>query len=346
MFLLEVSPKSPANALSPASGFSLSPKKEDFRLIRKLVAATTCLIALSLIPTYATAEALNARLANGEHTALIDGLSFHYVVAGHGPLLVVQAPGWGIGPEYLENGLAPLKKEFTLLTFDPRGSGASTHVASTDRLTNADLADDLEHLRRYWGLKTMDVVGHSNGSAIAILYAERYPSRVRKLIVIGSQLLGYRGSKGSVRAAEDARRQKDPQFAYFLAHISDPTPKTDAEFTQYFKDRVGFYSYAPSTTVPAFLKTMTNTMTASVNQAFIEGPPPSQAPPLADLGKVLAKTLVVEGMQDPACPLDESERIQSGIVGSKIVAIDKSGHFPWIEQPEEFFSAVMQFLKD
>jgi proline iminopeptidase len=138
-------------------------------LIRKLVAATACLITFSQFPTDAVAEALKARLANGEHIAVIGGLSFHYVVAGHGPLLVVQAPGWGIGSQYLENGLTPLKKEFTLLTFDPRGSGASTHVASTDRLTNADLADDLEHLRQYWGLTAMDVIGHSNGSAIAIL---------------------------------------------------------------------------------------------------------------------------------------------------------------------------------
>jgi proline iminopeptidase len=324
----------------------LQQRKRISRLFRKLVAATACFITFSKFPIDAVAEAPNARLANGEHTAVIGDLSFHYVVGGHGPLLVVQAPGWGIGSQYLGNGLAPLKKKFTLLTFDPRGSGASTHVASTDRLTNEDLADDLEHLRQYWGLTAMNVVGHSNGGAIAILYAERYPSRVRKLIVIGSQLLGYKGSKGSVQAAEDERRKKDPQFAYFLAHISDPTPKTDAEFTQYFKDRMGFYSYDPSTTVPAFLATMTNTMTASVNQAFIEGPPSSQAPPLTDLAKVRAKTLVIEGMQDPACPLDESERIQSGIAGSTIVKIDKSGHFPWIEQPVQFFSAVTQFLKD
>jgi pimeloyl-ACP methyl ester carboxylesterase len=215
---------------------------------------------------------------------------------------------------------------------------------STDRLTNGDLVEDLEQLRNYWGLKTIDLVGHSNGSAIAILYAERYPTRVRKLVLIGSQLLGYTGSDNPARAAERARRKSDPQFAYYLDHIDDPPPKTDEAFTQYFKERAGSYFYDPAKDVPAFLKTMTRLMRASVNQAFIEAPPAPQAPPLADLNKISAETLIIEGREDPVCPLDESERIQAGIAGSKIVAIDRSGHFPWIEQPEKFFSAASKFL--
>ncbi|HEY4051261.1 MAG TPA: alpha/beta hydrolase [Acidobacteriaceae bacterium] len=108
-------------------------------------------------------------------------------------------------------------------------------------------------------------------------------------------------------------------------------------------DRIGFFTYDPSKSVPSFLKTLTNTMTASINQAFLESPSASESPPLDDLAKVRAKTLLVEGRQDPVCPLDESERIHTGITGSKLVEIDKSGHFPWLEQPAEFFNAVVDF---
>jgi proline iminopeptidase len=314
--------------------------------IEKLFATAASLVFCLFLLAPEAFAARNAKLAEGEHMALFNGVNFHYVIAGHGPLLVVQAPGWGIGSAYLENGLAPLQKRFTLLTFDPRGSGASSHVDITDRLTNSDLVDDLEHLRRFWGIERMDLVGHSNGSAIAILYAERYPSRVHKLLLIGSQLLGYKGGENEVRVAEDARRRQDPQFSYLLAHIADPAPNTDEEFTQYFKERAGFYLYDPSKDGAAFLQTMTNTMTASIREAFLESPPPSQAPPLSDLEKIRAKTLIVVGRQDPACPLDESERIKLGIKGSKLVAIDKSGHFPWIEHPTEFFPPVIQFLEE
>lgn len=74
------------------------------------------------------AGTVNTRLSEGDHVAVLTGMSFHYVVAGSGPLLVVEAPGWGIGSAYLRNGLAPLEKHFTVLTFDPRGSGLSSHA--------------------------------------------------------------------------------------------------------------------------------------------------------------------------------------------------------------------------
>jgi proline iminopeptidase len=320
-------------------------QKERSTLLKN-IPMYVALFAACLLAGRSTAQAANSeRLAQGEHTARLNGLSFHYTVAGHGPLLVVQAPGWGIGSNYLRNGLKPLEEQFTLLTFDPRGSNASSHVKSTDHLTNADLADDLEHLRQYWGVETLNLIGHSNGSAIAIVYAERYPERVNKLVLIGSQLLGYKSSANAVSTAEDARRKSEPQFSYYLAHINDPTPHTDAEFTRYFRERAGYFFYNPSRDLPTFLGQLTNTMTASVNQAYLESPAPDQAPPLSDLKKIRAQTLIVAGRQDPACPLAESEAIQSGIAGAKLVAIDRTGHFPWLESPKEFYPPVVQFLK-
>lgn len=86
-------------------------------------------------------------------------------------------------------------------------------------------------------------------------------------------------------------------------------------------------------------------MSASVHEAYVEVPPPSQAPPPTDLSKITAAALIIEGRQDPACPLDESERIRAGIAGSELLTIDRSGHFPWIEHPSKFFPAIVQFLR-
>ena len=329
---------------APSIAFKRGPSSTFFKNIL-VIASCIASMAVADPATTCSSEGKDQRLTLGEHVATVNGLRFHYIVAGHGPLVIVQAPGWGIGAAYLENGLAPLKKHFTLLTFDPRGTGGSSPVASSDKLTNGDLAEDLEHLRTYWGLETMDLVGHSNGSAIAILYAERYPLRVHRLVLIGSQLLGYEGGENPTGASEKARRNRDPRFAYYLAHINDAAPKTDEAFTEYFKQRAGYYLYNPLRDKAKVLKTMTRPMSASVHEAFLEVPPPSQAPPLTDLGKISATALIVEGRQDPACPLDESERIQAGIAGSRLLTIDRSGHFPWIEQPSNFFPAVVQFLK-
>jgi proline iminopeptidase len=302
-------------------------------------------LAMPLV-TFASAAMPPDGLAPGEHTALLDGnIRIHYAVQGHGPLLVVQAPAWGIGSSYLRNGLAPLGKHFTVLTYDPRGSDQSSHVQPDAKLTNLQMTDDLEQLRQYWGVSQLDLLGHSNGGAIAILYAERYPQHVRKLIVVGAQLLGYSGKLGPVGHAENLRRKADPDFVYYRAHINDPSPDTDTAFTAYFRARAGFFVYDPKKDAATFLSQLTNTMTASVNHAFIESPAPADTPPLSDLGKITAQTLVVEGKQDPVCPLDEAQAIQAGITHAQLQAIDHAGHFSWVEQPAEFFGPVQQFLQ-
>jgi hypothetical protein len=85
-------------------------------LSRIYVIALVLLIAISSgfaqRPTTARAVAGASRLSLGAHDAVLSGIQFHYVVVGHGPLLVVQAPGWGIGSTYLQTGLIPIEKHF------------------------------------------------------------------------------------------------------------------------------------------------------------------------------------------------------------------------------------------
>lgn len=56
-------------------------------------------------------------------------------------------------------------------------------------------------------------------------------------------------------------------------------------------------------------------------------------------------TLILMGSDDPFSPAVISERIHSGISGSKMEIIAKSGHFPWIGQPERFFDSTVRFFE-
>jgi len=134
-------------------------------------------------------------LLPGHHRVTLNGIATHYEVVGEGPLLVIQAPSWGIGSAYLLNGLAELSKGFTLLAYDVPGSGASDKPAGEYKLTSTEIADHLEALRQYLKREQIDLLGHSQGSALAITYASRYPERVRRLVLVGSQLYGYPGNE-------------------------------------------------------------------------------------------------------------------------------------------------------
>jgi proline iminopeptidase len=62
------------------------------------------------------------------------------------------------------------------------------------------------------------------------------------------------------------------------------------------------------------------------------------------LKRIIAPTLIIYGDQEPALKIS-APVYQSNISGSNVVIIKGSGHFPFIEQPEEFKRVVTEFWK-
>jgi proline iminopeptidase len=196
-------------------------------------------------------------LTAGEHSVELGGIKFWYDVSGQGPFLIIQAPGWGIGSSYLQNGLSPLSTHFTTVFYDPRGSGRSSHPSDEKRMSTSDMVEDLEQLRKYWGLQRLNLLGHSHGGAIAIGYAIRYPKRVDKLILVDSSVYGYAGWEADRKKNIDAGRG-DKRFAEaILASEKDEEPKTDEEFAAQLDRILPLYFYDPDQALPAFHKTVT-----------------------------------------------------------------------------------------
>ena len=55
-------------------------------------------------------------------------------------------------------------------------------------------------------------------------------------------------------------------------------------------------------------------------------------------------TLVIVGNDDFICPPSASEYLHREITLSKLLIIQNAGHFPWLEQPEQFFGGMQTFL--
>lgn len=116
----------------------------------------------ALIPHSAFGGGSDSKLTIGPHDAQLADVRLHYVVAGHGPLVLVSSPGWGYGSLYLQRGLTPLQERFTLLYIDTRGSGGSTRPEDGRKMGTAVMADDIDRLRSYLQLDSIDLIGHSH----------------------------------------------------------------------------------------------------------------------------------------------------------------------------------------
>jgi pimeloyl-ACP methyl ester carboxylesterase len=143
--------------------------------LRRVYFANIALFALIASLPLRASDVLNP----GEHFATVNGVRLWYKVAGRGPILIAQAPGWRPASPLLQRYLAPLERSFTVVYYDPRGSGKSSRPAQDTQMSALQMADDLEAFRSYLGLKEIAVLGHSHGSQIAAIFAAKQLMPIR-----------------------------------------------------------------------------------------------------------------------------------------------------------------------
>jgi proline iminopeptidase len=106
-------------------------------------------------------------------------------VGSNGETIVVLHGGPGFTMDYLADDLTPLARNHTVIFYDQRGTGRSTLVSEAEALDAQRFVDDLEAVRRHFGLEKLTLLGHSWGAAVVALHAIRYPQRVERLIIVG-----------------------------------------------------------------------------------------------------------------------------------------------------------------
>ena len=290
----------------------------------------------------AAAIPLEQRLLAGHHVADFDGLQLAYTVAGSGPLLVAPAPGWGIGSGYLRNGLKALESHFTMVYCDPRGNGASSRPDNQYDMGSGHMAADLEALRLYWGQDSLRLLGHSSAGAVSMAYAARFPARVQKLVLVDSDLLGFDSSAAFKKFA--AARRDDPLYSTALTRLMSAKPTSDEEFSDLLLAILPYYFAEPTGGVPRLLKTMSDAPSLWAYGAYYGADREAGVKQQASLAAITAPTLVLVGQEDAFCPVVTAQRIAQSITGARLQVLERSGHFPWIEQPREFFESVIGFL--
>ncbi|MEZ0276975.1 MAG: alpha/beta fold hydrolase [Roseimicrobium sp.] len=119
-------------------------------------------------------------------------VTISYEVTGQGtPILFIQ--GIGVAGSGWRPQMEALQNEYTCLSFDNRGLGASTPC--TGPITVEAMADDALALMDTMGWESAHVVGHSMGGPIAVQLALNHPKRVRSLTLMCTFARGSDGAK-------------------------------------------------------------------------------------------------------------------------------------------------------
>jgi len=281
----------------------------------------------------------NGSVGEGEFTAQISGLKLWYKVAGKGPVCILPTPGWGPSSDLYFLKLKPLEAMFTMVYLDTRGSGRSERP-DPHTYTMKNMAADIEGLRKHLGIETMWLMGHSDGGRIILNYAFEYGGHVEGLILVDAPVGNTENDSGRVQRMQ--LRKNEPWFDDAFKTFQK-FPSTQQEFDAYIKSITPFFFSSNANLEKnrdVFEKT-TLSFAATQGQSQSDR---SSVDPAVFLPVMKVPTLIIVGDDDFVCPPSASEYLHREIPNSKLLVIENAGHFPWLEQPQQFFDGIRTFL--
>jgi proline iminopeptidase len=270
-----------------------------------------------------------------------------YGAAG-APALLVLHGGPGASHDYLLPQmlrLADLAGGRELLFYDQRGGGRSQ---TDDRapITWRTQVEDLAAVVRELALHPLHVVGYSWGGLLAMLHAiestdSSLSTRPSSLVLIDPAPIS-RAFRQRFEA-EFARRQQGPEVLALRAELArsglrerDPA----AHRHRAFELSVAGYFFDPRAARDLTPFRVTGRVQQSVWESL------GDFDLTADLARARAlgiPALVVHGREDPI-PLASSEAAAAAL-GAELVVLERCGHVPYVERPDELFRAIEAFLR-
>ena len=283
--------------------------------------------------------AKQTQISEGQFTTLINGLQLWYKVSGNGPICILPTPGWGPSSEYYFLKLTPLEEMFTMVYLDTRGSGRSERP-ELNEYTMKNFVADLEGLRSHLGVENMWLMGQSDGGPMVLNYAFEHAEHVTGLILVDAPIGDT--SKGDDRSKRMQLRKDEPWFDAAIKQWGQ-MPTTQEEFDAYNKAIMPFFF----SSIDNLEKNQAVFEQTSLSFHAVQGQGQSDRSS-ADLATLLPEmeipTLIIVGIDDFICTPPAALFLHSKIQYSKLLVIENAGHFPWLEEPEQFFAGIRTFL--
>ncbi|PXA71995.1 alpha/beta fold hydrolase [Cryobacterium arcticum] len=269
-----------------------------------------------------------------------DSTVLHYDVLGtdEHPPLVVLAGGPARHPSYLGD-LAGLTSVRTLFVLHQRGVGESAVSPTAHAGAWPELAEDVEALRLHLGLATIDLLGHSAGTRIALSYASRYPSRLASLCLVTPPAQWIVAEPDDSAAIVGAHRG-EPWFPDYLDHRPAALAAQSADESNRwfpFIAPIAWASWSPE----ARRHEATGAWHPEAQDRFFSGADPAGI--AAGIAHVDCPVLVVAGEQDGLTGLRPVLAVADLFGDGRAVTIKDAGHYPWVEQPAAFALVTAAF---
>ena len=232
-----------------------------------------------------------------------------------------------------------LAREFRVIALDMRGYGQSDRAEDMD-YTRATQLEDLEAFVDAVGLRSLTLVGHSMGGALAICYAAEHPEVVTALVVVEAAPEVLRSGIEGVRR---------------LLLTGDGFDSVDAAVE-------AFRAYQPYASTDQLERRVHSVLKMNedgrlvwdFDEAFRD---PQIRPPEPDPGqrrlsdlwdsadRVQCPTMIIRGQDTDMLTPEAIQRLHRRIAGSRVSLIEDAGHHVPTDQPASLALNIREFLQ-
>jgi pimeloyl-ACP methyl ester carboxylesterase len=297
------------------------------------------LLACSLLVQYPAAAAsapapaakidLDAFEAMKKSVALPDGETLAYLTMGDpAGTPVVLIHGYTDSARDWVPLIPQLSPHLRLILVDLRGHGRSGKPDCC--YTRIDFAYDVKLLLDALHIERADIVGHSLGSIVAQTFAEFWPERTERVVLIsssGGRRPGAAPAPPKFDYAAAIRQLKepiDPDSKFMIEWWSSPTP-VDPDFIRRQRQ--------DAAAIPL------RVWLAILDQGLVD----------TDLQRTLprlkAPTLLIWGSADPLMEEEVRQTLREALPQAEVKVFPGLGHNPFWEEPAQVAAVINQFLK-
>jgi pimeloyl-ACP methyl ester carboxylesterase len=274
---------------------------------------------------------------------LEDGSRLYFQQLGSGPKAVIIPNGF-----HLLDDFRHLGHWRTLIFYDVRNRGRSDTVTDPAKLARGiqQDVDDLDAVRRHFGIENADLIGHSYIGLMVALYAMQEAARVSRVVQIGPMQpdaatqypahLTYTDAVLAEAMAKIGQMMKerptgDPEevcrkFWLVLRGIYVADPK-DAERINWGRCELA--------NERSFMQYWTARLLPSIQRLNLTA---------EEMAKAKAPGLIVHGAKDRSAPYGAGRAWAMRLPDARLVTVQNAAHAPWIEAPELVFGSIKTFL--
>lgn len=275
----------------------------------------------------------------------VNGTELFVNIMGSGEPVVILHGGPGLSHDYFLPHFEPLADNMKLVFFDQRGMGRSTTDLDSTTFSLDLLVEDIEVLRRELKLGNIHLMGHSWGGALAMRYAINYPDRLKTLILSNSVPASSEFTQAVYENLEKLNNER--QNMADIQPLMDRVNGGSRDVQVY--DRFMQLNFRPSFYDTSNVNELRLNLSEQYlkTQELLQYLPPVTEPVnlFPELEQVTVSSLIIRSELD-AMPVEADQKLEQTLPDARLVNIEKAGHFPFIEQPEEFFAIVSEFIRE